>query len=44
MSKISQGTIYMVVPCYFFKSKFKVLEIQIVTIGTDNQLSDQFTK
>ena len=44
MPKISQRTKHIAVPYHFFRSKAKELEIQIVAIGTDNQLADQFTK
>ena len=44
MAKMSPRTKHIALPYHFFRSKVIELEINIVGIGTDNQLADQFTK
>ena len=44
MTKMSPPTKHIGVPYHFFRSKIIELEIEVVPIGTDNQLADQFTK
>ena len=44
MPKISSRTKHIAVPYHFFRTKVRELEIQVLAIGTDNQLADQFTK
>ena len=46
MPKMSPRTKHIGVPYqgHFFRSKIIELEIEVVPIGTDNQLADQFTK
>jgi len=44
MPKLSPRTKHIALPYHFFRSKVKELEIDIVPIGTNNQLADQFTK
>ena len=42
--KISPRTKHVAVSYHFFRTKMRELEIQVVVIGTDNQLANQFTK
>lgn len=44
LPKMSPLTKYIAIPYHFFRSKIKSLEIKVVSIGTDDQLADQFTK
>jgi hypothetical protein len=44
MPKMSPRTKHIGIPYHFFRSKVANLEIQVVAIGTDDQLADQFTK
>jgi len=44
MPKMSPRTKHIAIPYHFFRSKVENLEIQVVSIDTNNQLADQFTK
>ena len=44
MPKMSPRTKHIAIPYHFFRSKVQELEIEILPIGTTNQLADQFTK
>ena len=44
MPKTSPRTKYIAVSYHFFWTKVRELEIQVIAIGTDDQLADQFTK
>ena len=41
---MSPRTKHIAIPYHFFCSKVQELEIEILPIGTTNQLADQFTK
>ena len=42
--KILPRTKHIAFLFHFFRNKVKELEIQVIVIGTDNQLANQFTK
>lgn len=42
--KMSSRTKHIAIPYHFFRSKVNDLEVKVVSISTDNQLGDQFTK
>ena len=44
MPKMSPRTKHIAIPYHFFRTKVKEMEIKVVSINTDNQLADQFTK
>ena len=44
LPKMSPRTKHIAIPYHFFCSKVDNLEIKILSIGTENQLADQFTK
>ena len=44
LPKMSSRTKHIAIPYHFFRSKIEKLEIKVITIGTDRQLADQFTK
>ena len=44
MPKMSPRTKHIALPYHFFRSKVEELEVNVIGIGTLNQLADQFTK
>ena len=44
LPKMSPRTKHIAIPYHFFRSKVKNLEIKVVSVGTNNQIADQFTK
>ena len=44
MPKMTPRTKHIAIPYHFFRQKVKDLEIKVVSINTEHQLADQFTK
>ena len=44
LEKITPRTKHIAIPYHFFRSKIEELEIKVVSIDTEKQLADQFTK
>ena len=44
LGKITPRTKHIAIPYHFFRSKIEELEIKVVSIDTEKQLADQFTK
>ena len=44
MPKMTPRTKHIAIPYHFFRSKVADLQIKVVSINTENQLADQFTK
>ena len=44
LGKITPRTKHIAIPYHFFRAKIEELEIKVVSIDTEKQLADQFTK
>ena len=44
LPKMSPRTKHIAIPYHFFRSKVKNLEIKVISVGTKEQVADQFTK
>ena len=44
LPKMSPRTKHIAIPYHFFGSKVKNLEVKVVSVSTDDQIADQFTK
>ena len=44
LPKMSPRTNQITIPYHFFRSKVQNLENKVISVGTDEQLADQFTK
>ena len=44
LPKMSPRTKHIAIPYHFFRSKVKNLEVKVVSVSTDDQIADQFTK